>query len=268
MAGVTVRDLHISFPLYHASARSLKKTVAAAASNRLREASLREARLREDGQRRVVVNALRGVSFNLGPGDRLGLVGGNGAGKTTLLRALAGIYEPIVGQVTVSGELHTLLDTGLGMNMDLTGRENIGLRGLYAGLPPGSIALLEDDVQAFADLGEFLDMPVRTYSSGMVVRLGFAMATAIHPQVLLMDEWFLAGDSGFMIKARQRLEELVQKAEILVLSTHNAEVIASWCNRVIWLDQGVVRMDGEPGAVLEAYLGHPVAAAEELVLET
>ncbi len=257
MAGVTVQDLHISFPLYHASARSLKKTVAAAASNRLRE----------DRQHRVVVHALRGVSFSLCPGDRLGLVGGNGAGKTTLLRALAGIYEPIVGHVTVSGELHTLLDTGLGMNMDLTGRENIGLRGLYAGLTPASIAVLEDDVQEFAELGEFLDMPVRTYSSGMVVRLGFALATAIHPQVLLMDEWFLAGDTGFMIKARKRLEELVQKAEILVLSTHNPEVIASWCNRVIWLDQGVVRLDGTPEDVLAAYLGHPVAPAEELVLE-
>ena len=267
MAGVTVHDLHISFPLYHASARSLKKTVAAAASNRLRDGRSRGGRLREDGQHRVVVNALRGVSFSLGPGDRLGLVGGNGAGKTTLLRALAGIYEPIVGHVTVSGELHTLLDTGLGMNMDLTGRENIGLRGLYAGLRQDAIAGLEDDVQEFAELGQFLDMPVRTYSSGMVVRLGFALATAIHPQVLLMDEWFLAGDSGFMIKARQRLEELVRKAEILVLSTHNPEVIASWCNRVIWLDQGAIRMDGAPEEILTAYLGHPVKPAEELVLE-
>ncbi|TLU73539.1 ABC transporter ATP-binding protein [Lichenicoccus roseus] len=256
MAGVTVQDLHIAFPLYHASARSLKRAVAAATSNRLRE----------DAQHRVVVNALRGVSFTLQPGDRLGLVGGNGAGKTTLLRALAGIYEPIAGHVVIRGALHTLLDTGLGMNMDLTGRENIGLRGLYAGLERAAIALLEDDVQAFAELGGFLDMPVRTYSSGMLVRLGFALATAIDPQVLLMDEWFLAGDSGFMAKARQRLEALVRKAEILVLSTHNPEVIASWCNRVLWLEQGTVRMDGAPIEVLEAYLGHPVEATEDLLL--
>ena len=174
---------------------------------------------------------LRGVSFTLQPGDRLGLVGGNGAGKTTLLRALAGIYEPIAGHVTViRGALHTLLDTGLGMNMDLTGRENIGLRGLYAGLERAAIALLEDDVQAFAELGGFLDMPVRTYSSGMLVRLGFALATAIDPQVLLMDEWFLAGDSGFMAKATA------------VVSKPWYERPRSWCCRRI------IRRSSPPGA--------------------
>ncbi len=257
MASIDVHDLHVLFPLYHGTARSLKKTVAAAASSRLRE----------DPQRRMVVHALRGLSFSMVPGERLGLVGGNGAGKTTLLRTLAGIYEPVCGRVTVRGELHTLLDTGLGMNFDLTGRENIGLRGLYAGLRPQAIRALEDDVQAFADLGGFLDMPVRTYSSGMVVRLGFALATSIRPQVLLMDEWFLAGDAGFMLKARSRLEELVQQAEILVISTHQPDVIAAWCTRVLWLDQGAIRMQGTPDVVLPAYLGHPIKPAETLVLD-
>ncbi len=257
MASIEVRDLHVSFPLYHGTARSLRKTVAAAASSRLRE----------DQQRRMVVHALRGLSFSIGPGERLGLIGGNGAGKTTLLRTLAGIYEPIAGRVTVKGELHTLLDTNLGMNFDLTGRENIGLRGLYAGLRPGAIRALEEDVQAFADLGGFLDMPVRTYSSGMVVRLGFALATSIRPQVLLMDEWFLAGDSSFMRKARGRLEELVQQAEVLVISTHQPEVIAAWCTKVLWMDQGVIRLEGPPDIVLPEYLGHPVKPAKALMLD-
>ena len=257
MASIDVRDLHVSFPLYHGTARSLRKTVAAAASSRLRE----------DPQRRMVVHALRGLSFSMGPGERLGLVGGNGAGKTTLLRTLAGIYEPIAGRVTVKGELHTLLDTSLGMNFDLTGRENIGLRGLYAGLRPRAIRALEEDVQAFADLGGFLDMPVRTYSSGMVVRLGFALATSIRPQVLLMDEWFLAGDTGFMRKARGRLEELVRQAEILVISTHQPEVIAAWCTKVLWMDQGSIRLEGLPDVVLPEYLGHPVKPAQALLLD-
>ncbi len=250
MPSIDVRDLHISFPLYHGHARSLKRMVAAAASSTLQE----------DRQRRMVVHALRGLTFSLRAGERLGLVGGNGAGKTTLLRCLAGIYEPVAGQVTVRGELHALLETNLGMNFELTGRENIALRGLYAGLSSPAIHRLEDDVQAFAELGGFLDMPVRTYSSGMVVRLGFALATSIKPQVLLMDEWFLAGDAGFMAKARNRLEGLVQQAEILVISTHQPDVIAAWCTKVLWMEQGILRMQGPPDEVLPAYLGYPITA--------
>ncbi len=257
MASIDVHNLHILFPLYHGTARSLRKTVAAAAS----------VRLREDRQRRMVVHALRGLTFSLGPGERLGLVGGNGAGKTTLLRSLAGIYEPIVGHVKVRGELHTLLDTNQGMNSDLTGRENIGLRGLYAGLNARAIRTLEEDVQDFAELGGFLDMPVRTYSSGMVVRLGFALATSIRPQVLLMDEWFLAGDTAFMIKARARLEELVRQAEILVISTHQPEIIAAWCTTVLWMDQGAIRLEGPPEIVLPEYLGRPITPAKAMMLD-
>ena len=215
-------------------------------------------RVASDDKQRVVVQALRDVSFRLGSGDRLALIGGNGAGKTTLLRTLAGIYEPQMGRVRVRGSMNALLDPNLGMNMELTGRENIMLRGLYTGLPMAAIRRLEDDVAEFAELGDFLDLPVRIYSSGMVVRLGFALATAIRPQVLLMDEWFLAGDANFMEKARARLEDMVRGAEVLVLSTHAMKIVQEWCTRVIWLDQGQIRADGAPDEVLEAYLGHPV----------
>ena len=201
----------------------------------------------------MVVQALRGISFTLRPGDRLGLIGGNGAGKTTLLRALAGIYEPVLGRVTVRGEINALLDTNLGMNMDLTGRENITLRGLHAGLSPRRIRAIEADVQGFADLGSFLDLPVRTYSSGMVVRLGFALATSIRPRVLLMDEWFVAGDANFMLKAQERMERLVRQAEILVISTHQLDVVAAWCTRVLWMEGGAIRLQGPPDEVLAAY---------------
>jgi lipopolysaccharide transport system ATP-binding protein len=191
-------------------------------------------------------------------------VGSNGSGKTTLLRTLAGIYEPVQGRVRVQGSLTAMLDTNLGMNLDLTGRENIQLRGLYNGLPRAQVRRLEEDVQDFAQLGDFLDLPMRTYSAGMVVRLGFALGTAIRPQILLMDEWFLAGDAEFIVKARVRLAEMVRGAEILVLSSHNNAIIVDWCTRVLWLDQGRIRRDGPAEDVLEAYLGHPVRAADQV----
>jgi len=253
-ACVETSGVSIDFPLYHASARSLKKTLFSNLSGRVGE----------DTKHRVVVQALRDISFRLAPGDRLGLVGSNGAGKTTLLRTLAGIYEPLIGRVRVAGSLGALLDPNLGLNPDLTGRENIFLRGLYAGLPRAEILRLEEDVRVFAELDQFMDLPVRIYSSGMMVRLGFAMATAIRPQVLLMDEWFLAGDAGFMQKARARLEDMVRGAEILVLSTHQIAVVRNWCTRVIWMDQGRVREDGPANEVLHRYLGNDPASVPEM----
>jgi lipopolysaccharide transport system ATP-binding protein len=245
---IEVERVSVNFPLYHGSSRSLKKMVVAAASGRLGK----------DQHQRVVVKALQDVSFSLRSGDRLGLVGSNGAGKTTLLRVLAGIYEPVAGRVRVQGSLNALLDPSLGMNIDLTGRENITLRGLYNGLPRSSLPQLEADVEQFAELADFIDLPVRIYSAGMVVRLGFALATAIKPRILLMDEWFLAGDASFMERARHRLEEMVRGAEILVLSTHQPEIVQEWCTRVLWLDKGNIVADGPAEEVLEQYLGHPV----------
>ena len=246
-ARIEAADVAVYFPLYHGSSRSLKKMVVAAASGRLGK----------DQQQRIVVQALQDISFTLRSGDRLGLVGSNGAGKTTLLRVLAGIYEPVAGRVRVEGSLNALLDPSLGMNIDLTGRENIALRGLYNGLPRSALPQLERDVEQFAELSDFLDLPVRIYSAGMVVRLGFALATAIRPQILLMDEWFLAGDAAFMDKARHRLEEMVRGAEIMVLSTHQTEIIQTWCTRVLWLEKGRIVADGPPKTVLAQYLGRP-----------
>jgi lipopolysaccharide transport system ATP-binding protein len=254
-ARIHAEGLCVDFPIYHGGGRSLKKAVFAAASGRLGE----------DKQHRVVVQALRDVSFTLRPGDRLGLVGGNGAGKTTLLRTLAGIYEPLVGRLEVDGVVGSLLDVNAGMNPELSGRENIILRGLYNKMNPTQIATMVEDVSEFAQLGEFMELPVRLYSSGMGVRLAFAMATAIRPQVLLMDEWFLAGDAAFMDKARVRLETMVKTAEILVLSSHLESIVLEWATRVIWLDGGRIRADGAPQDVLHSYLG--TAPAEIVAAE-
>jgi lipopolysaccharide transport system ATP-binding protein len=242
-SAIDVEGLSLSFPLYHGNARSLKKTVFSTVTGRMAA----------DNRNRVVVEALRDVNLALRPGDRLALVGGNGAGKTTLLRAMAGIYEPVRGRVRVQGSLNALVDPNLGMNPELTGRENIMLRGMYLGLDKRAIEGLAEDVAQFAELTEFLDLPVRIYSSGMIVRLGFA---------LLMDEWFLAGDAGFMEKARVRLENLVRGVEILVLSSHAADVVLQWCTRALWMDQGRVKADGPPEQVLTEYLGYPVQLSE------
>jgi lipopolysaccharide transport system ATP-binding protein len=252
-ARIEVNDLRIDFPLYHGQSRSLKKSLLAAAKGRRR--------LQPNKQHRLVVEALREVSFTLEPGERLGLVGHNGAGKTTLLRALAGVYEPVAGRVRIQGSLNALLDPSQGMNPELTGRENVALRGRYYRLEHEAVLALQEDVRSFAELGDFFDLPVRIYSSGMVVRLAFAMATAIRPQVLLMDEWFLAGDASFREKARERLETMVRGADILVLSTHMNDIVRSWCTRVIWLEDGRIRADGPTDEVMDAFSGGKDASA-------
>jgi lipopolysaccharide transport system ATP-binding protein len=242
---IDAHDVSVLFPLYHGNSRSLKKLLVAAASGRLTE----------DKSHRVVVRALSDINFSVRSGERLGLVGANGAGKTTLLRVLAGIYEPVTGRVRLHGTLNALLDPSLGMNGELTGRENIMLRGLYAGLSGPGLTRLEEDVIEFAELSDFIDLPMRIYSAGMSVRLGFALATAIRPRILLMDEWFLAGDPAFMEKASQRLEEMVRAADILVLSTHSDVIIREWCTRVMWLEKGRIRADGPMARVMDEYVG-------------
>ncbi|BAJ83231.1 O-antigen ABC transporter ATP-binding protein (plasmid) [Acidiphilium multivorum AIU301] len=254
MAHLTAFNISVDFPLYHSDSRSLKKTIMGRAASRFGQ----------DQKHRPVVQALRNISFSLRSGDRLGLIGSNGSGKTTLLRALSGIYQPTVGSLSMEGRLTSLLDPGQGMNTDLTGRENIQLRGQFLGLPRAEIDRLEADVEDFSELAQFLDLPVRSYSSGMVVRLAFAMATAFPPELLLMDEWILAGDAAFMEKAKNRIEGMVRHADILILASHSPVILAEWCNRLVLLDNGQIKADGEPMDILEEYL--PSTAIEEVRL--
>lgn len=244
MTYLSAFDLSVDFPLYHAESRSLKKAMLSKVSSRLGA----------DAKNRPSVQALKNISFVLKSGDRLGLVGSNGAGKTTLLRALSGIYQPSRGVLSTEGRLASLLDPTQGMNMELTGRENIRLRGLYLGLTKAENRRLEADVEDFAELGEFLDLPVRNYSSGMVVRLAFGMVTAFPPEILLMDEWIMAGDASFMAKAKARIELMVESADILVLASHSPSILMEWTNRLIWLDNGQIKADGAPIDVFREYL--------------
>ena len=244
MAVIEASGLRVEFPLYHLGARSLKKRLLARAA----------ARVRTDESNRVVVSALRDLDFRIGSGERVALVGRNGAGKTTLLRSLAGIYEPVGGQLRIDGSVGSLIDPAAGMDGDSTGRENVRLRALYRNLDPAAQAMLEEEVSEFAGLGEFMDVPIKGYSAGMAVRLAFAIATAMQPQILLMDEWFLAGDAAFMEKAEARLATLVSGADILVIATHDMEIARRWCTRAIRLDAGRIVADGPVEPVIEAML--------------
>lgn len=202
--------------------------------------------------------ALFGVSLDVRDGEVLALLGANGAGKTTLLRTLAGVYEPVGGRLEVAGSIGSLIDPAAGMDAESTGRENIVLRGLFRGMSEAECNAMADEVGQFSGLGEFLDVPVRTYSAGMSVRLAFAVATLMEPEILLMDEWFLAGDADFMQRARARLEQLVRKAEVLVLATHDMNIVRAWCTRAIRLEGGRIVADGPVAEVLGGTPGDPV----------
>ncbi|CAK7193178.1 Vitamin B12 import ATP-binding protein BtuD [Commensalibacter sp. Nvir] len=255
MPTIEVENLSITFPLYHENTRSLRKMTHLFVSGRLKN----------EGHNKILVQSLRNINFKVNEGDRIGLIGSNGAGKTTLLRTIAGIYEPVVGHIRVVGRMSTLLDPSVGMNYELTGRENIRLKCTINGYKSNKIEEIEENVAEFSELGPYLDLPIKTYSSGMQLRLSFGLTTAISPQILMMDEWFLTGDAAFIIKAGNRIEEMVKTSQILIVSTHSPEVIAKWCNRVLWLDQGFLKMDGTPEAVLPLYLNKPYDEITKLI---
>lgn len=245
MAHILFDHVCVDFPIYNAKNRSLKNTVMQAATGG--KVSF--------GAEGTIIRSLDDVSFTLKDGDRVGLVGHNGAGKSTLLRALSRVYEPTSGYAQIEGEIGSLVDISLGIDAEATGRENIFIRGALLGLRRKEIENRFDEIVEFSELGSFVDMPVRTYSSGMHLRLAFAVATIIRPEILLMDEWLSVGDASFNAKAESRLTELVQSSRILVIASHSRELIEKTCNRALWFEHGRLKMDGTPQEVCRAYWG-------------
>lgn len=228
MALISLKNVSVNFPIYGAGAASLKKTLAA---------SVTGGRFgKETGVN--VVQALSEINIELKSGDRLGLIGHNGAGKSTLLRTLAGVYEPSSGEFVRQGSVSSLIDPSLGIEADATGVENIMLRGLVMGMSKRQIDELTPEICEFSGLGEYVNMPVRTYSTGMLMRLAFSISTSIEADILLMDEWLSVGDAEFTEKAERRMREVVAKSGILVLASHSSDLIAKECNRVVHLEHG------------------------------
>jgi lipopolysaccharide transport system ATP-binding protein len=246
MAQIVFENVSIEIPIFNATGRSLTSKILEVATG---------GKLDADPTGRVTVTALSDISFELKDGDRIGLVGHNGAGKSTMLRALSGVYAPTRGQVSIAGEVGSLIDISLGINPEATGRENVFVRGQLLGLTKKEIAEKYDEIVDFAELGDFMEMPVRTYSSGMHLRLAFAVSTVVRPEILLMDEWLSVGDENFKQKAELRLAQMVDATKILAIASHSRDLIETVCNRVIWLEHGQVKMDGSVREVLPAYFG-------------
>jgi ABC-type polysaccharide/polyol phosphate transport system ATPase subunit len=202
------------------------------------------------------VQALDGINLTVDEGDRLGIIGPNGAGKSTLLKLLAGVYPPTAGRRLVKGQISSLFDIALGFESEATGWENINYRSYLQGETPRTIKDKVQPIAEFSELGDFLDMPVRHYSSGMSVRLAFSIATAIEPEILLVDEVLSAGDMAFQEKARQRMKDMMKKAKIIVMVSHDLASIARLCDRAIWLDHGTIRANGPVNEVIDTYTNH------------
>lgn len=241
MSSIHVENLSIKFRIYHDRSPSLKEYFANL--------------FKRTGQAaHSDFWAVKDVSFDIKAGDRVGIVGHNGAGKSTLLKALCRVYEPSGGKISVSGRIAPLLEIGAGFHPEFTGRENIYLNGAILGYSKHQLKEIESEVVAFAEIEEFIDTPVKYYSTGMYMRLAFSLATAMHPDILVLDEIFAGGDAAFMTKAKARMHALIDKANIMVMVSHDHLLVKSLCNRVLWLDHGNLIADGSSNEVVERYL--------------
>ena len=241
MSSIRIENLSIKFRIYHDRSPSLKDYFATF--------------FKRKGQDSYSdFWAVKNVSFEVTAGERVGIIGHNGAGKSTLLKALCRVYESSDGTVTVNGRIAPLLEIGAGFHPEFTGRENIYLNGSILGYNKQQLRKIEPEVIAFAELEEFIDTPVKYYSTGMYMRLAFSLATAMDPDILVLDEIFAGGDAAFMIKAKARMHDLIDKANIMIMVSHDHLLIKSLCNRVLWIDHGKVVADGSPDEIVECYL--------------
>lgn len=245
MASITLTDVSVDIPVFNASNRSLKNNIISAATGG-------QIRPRNDGGR-IVVRAIDGLTLDIQHGTRLALIGHNGAGKSTILRVIAGIYEPTGGSVAVTGAVASMFDLSFGFDADATGWENIVLRGMFLGYSRRGIETKSKEIGEATGLGEFLDMPLRTYSAGMSTRLAFAVSTSITPEILLIDEGIGAGDAAFLAYAKERLKSFIGGAGLLVMASHSNDLLRQWCATGLWMEHGKMKMCGPIEEILAAY---------------
>ena len=252
-AAVVVDDLHITYRVNLERKASLKNALVKAGKGQ--KTNYRE------------VRALRGVSFDVPKGKCTGFIGANGAGKSTLMRAVAGILPPTTGTIQVRGNVSTLLALGVGFNTALTGRENVVLGGMAAGLTRSQVTQKFDEIADFADLGDFIDMPMRTYSSGMFSRLAFSVAVNMEPDILIIDEALSAGDASFKEKAAKKMESLMEKAGTMLLVSHALATIQELSDEVVWLHKGKLIRRGDPEEICKAYMDFLKVGDDKIIME-
>lgn len=241
---IKVKNITVELPVYDRNDRSLRRNLLHFGTGGL---------IRRDMRNRISIRALHNVSFQIADGERVGLVGRNGAGKTTLLKVLAHVTEPIEGTVSIHGRPSTLFSVDSFMDLDLTGYENIQFAGTLLGLTKKQINALTPDIEDFSELGDYLYMPIRTYSAGMKVRLGFAIATSISPDILLLDEAIGAGDAHFLAKATRRALDFYDRARVIIIASHDAHVLRTLCQRGLLLDRGELVASGSIDEILALY---------------
>lgn len=246
MGHILLNNVSVDIPIFNSQGRSLKKTIMGMATGG-------RIGLTESG--RTVVRSLDHLNLEIKSHERVGLIGHNGAGKSTLLRVLSSVYEPTEGVAKITGSIGSLIDISLGIDLEATGLENIYLRSALLGIPKKNVDKELNSLVEFIELGDFINMPVRTYSTGMHMRLAFAVSTMISPDILLMDEWLSVGDQSFQEKAENRLNRLIERTNILVIATHSRRLIERCCTRVLWLEHGRLKMDGSPEQVCPLYFG-------------
>jgi ABC-2 type transport system ATP-binding protein/lipopolysaccharide transport system ATP-binding protein len=244
MSRIALDGVTVDFPIYSPRDRSLRADIARRVGGRIAASANKE---------HVVVRALDNVTLSLSAGDRLGVVGANGAGKSTLLRVMSGVYEPTGGSFEIVGRASSLLDIGLGMDLDRTGYDNIRLRGVFMRMSAKQIRSKIADIEEFCGLGDFLDLPVRTYSNGMMLRLAFAISTSNDPEIVLLDELIGVGDNDFREKSRQRLARIIDDAHILVLATHDQQMLRSYCTKCAWVEHGKLVAVGPVDEIMARY---------------
>jgi lipopolysaccharide transport system ATP-binding protein len=246
MAIIDFKGVCVDFPVFNSTGRSLKKRLMSVATG---------GQLSEDATGVVVIRALENLTFKFEDGERVALLGHNGAGKTTLLRVLSSVYAPTAGQARIEGQLGSLIDISLGIDSEASGLDNIYIRGRLLGMSAAEIKAKTPEIVEYSELGDFIEMPVRTYSTGMHMRLAFTISTTLRPEILLMDEWLSVGDEGFKHKAEARMNDVVQSTNILVVATHSRELALKTCTRALWLEHGKIKMDATPSEVCDAYFG-------------
>ena len=244
MARIDLRSVSVKFPVYNINARSFKKSFIRLATG---------GTVVEDANQHIVVSALKDISLTINHGDQVGLIGHNGAGKSTFLRLLSNIYEPTEGDMRIDGNISSMLNLMNGIEGEFTGYENITMRGILMGLSSAEIKAQTQEIVDLTGLGDYLAMPTRTYSSGMMVRLAFAISASIKPEILLLDEIFSAGDANFMEKARAKMVSLLDQSSIVVMATHSDDLIKEFCNKALLLENGQIKYYGAVDKALELY---------------